>query len=180
MPISFTCACGKALAFPDEHAGKRKRCPACRADLTVPAADGADDFEVLDDGPAPKPAPKPAAAAPPPPAEPPPKPKKKKRKPEKESGLAAMYMQEARMTQERDDARYSRRGEDDGNRTLFGVTISAGVIAGASMSVAGALGVVFLLIFRDYSNPRLFVGAIVCLGLGLVGLVKALWFGEED
>ncbi len=38
MPIEFTCDCGKALKVPDEHAGKRGKCPACKNPVQIPAA----------------------------------------------------------------------------------------------------------------------------------------------
>ena len=41
MPISITCECGKKLTVKDELAGKRVRCPACQAILTVTAAKAA-------------------------------------------------------------------------------------------------------------------------------------------
>jgi len=37
MPIPVRCSCGKTLAVKEEHAGKKVRCPACRAVLEVPA-----------------------------------------------------------------------------------------------------------------------------------------------
>ena len=36
MPITFNCACGKVLRVPDTSAGKRAKCPACSAIVTVP------------------------------------------------------------------------------------------------------------------------------------------------
>jgi hypothetical protein len=36
MPITFQCECGKNLRVPDEHAGKRARCPACGREMTIP------------------------------------------------------------------------------------------------------------------------------------------------
>jgi hypothetical protein len=37
MPISFACACGREFAVGVEYAGKRTKCPACGAGMTVPA-----------------------------------------------------------------------------------------------------------------------------------------------
>jgi hypothetical protein len=37
MAISFSCACGKKYSVDDSLAGKRTRCPACKAALVVPA-----------------------------------------------------------------------------------------------------------------------------------------------
>jgi hypothetical protein len=36
MPITFSCNCGKTLRVPDEHAGRRAKCPACNAVVGVP------------------------------------------------------------------------------------------------------------------------------------------------
>ncbi len=36
MPISFSCACGKAFRVKDEMAGKRARCPQCQGEVIVP------------------------------------------------------------------------------------------------------------------------------------------------
>lgn len=41
MPIVVRCTCGKALSVKDELAGKRVRCPACKAVLEVPPAERA-------------------------------------------------------------------------------------------------------------------------------------------
>src|SRR5437016_990909 len=38
MAIPVACACGKQLKVKDELAGKKIRCPACQAAVTVPAA----------------------------------------------------------------------------------------------------------------------------------------------
>ncbi len=43
MPILLTCECGKKLKVNDDSAGKRVRCPQCKATLQVPAADSPDD-----------------------------------------------------------------------------------------------------------------------------------------
>ncbi|MBN9118686.1 MAG: hypothetical protein J0I06_05940 [Planctomycetes bacterium] len=37
MPVRVSCTCGKHLQVPDAAAGKKVRCPACQAVLTVPA-----------------------------------------------------------------------------------------------------------------------------------------------
>lgn len=49
MPITFDCACGKTLRVPDQHAGKRVKCPACNGVATVPAAEPEPMFEVVED-----------------------------------------------------------------------------------------------------------------------------------
>jgi hypothetical protein len=49
MPVSVACDCGKAFRVPDEHRGKRIKCPGCGEPLSVPgrAAPGADPDAVL-------------------------------------------------------------------------------------------------------------------------------------
>ncbi len=47
MPITFDCACGKSLRVPDEHAGRRVKCPACSVISIVPAPEP--QFEVVED-----------------------------------------------------------------------------------------------------------------------------------
>jgi hypothetical protein len=36
MAIQFACSCGRKLQAADEHAGRRVKCPACGAEMTVP------------------------------------------------------------------------------------------------------------------------------------------------
>jgi len=60
--IRFNCdQCGTAIEVPDEHAGKRGRCPGCKALVTIPSAPAGESIP----SPAP-PAPAPPAPAPPP------------------------------------------------------------------------------------------------------------------
>jgi hypothetical protein len=47
MPLTFNCACGKTLRVPDQHAGKRVKCPACNAVATAPSPEPM--FEVVED-----------------------------------------------------------------------------------------------------------------------------------
>lgn len=104
MPIAFACTCGKGFQVKDEFAGKRTKCPACGAALTVPTAQalepppstsqkaGTDEdeaYQLLSEGPEPAPSASaqwnrptepvfsaPARPAPPPPPVPPPAPRK--------------------------------------------------------------------------------------------------------
>jgi DNA-directed RNA polymerase subunit RPC12/RpoP len=52
MPIRVVClACGKKFSVADQHAGKRGKCPACSAKITVPTRDADEaeppqDFEI--------------------------------------------------------------------------------------------------------------------------------------
>lgn len=48
MPIVFECACGKTLKVPDEHAGRRVKCPACNNIGFVPGGQE-HEFEVVED-----------------------------------------------------------------------------------------------------------------------------------
>lgn len=50
MPVRFSCSCGKNLKVPDQHAGRRVKCPSCGKSLVVPQP-----------GYSPEPAPQPAA-----------------------------------------------------------------------------------------------------------------------
>ena len=49
MPITLNCACGKILRIPDQHAGKRVKCPACNGILATAPPQPA--FEVVEDEP---------------------------------------------------------------------------------------------------------------------------------
>jgi hypothetical protein len=44
MPISVTCDCGKILKVKEELAGRKGRCPACQAVLTIPRPDSEDEM----------------------------------------------------------------------------------------------------------------------------------------
>jgi len=39
MAIEYRCCCGKTLKIPDEHAGKKTKCPACGASFVIPKPD---------------------------------------------------------------------------------------------------------------------------------------------
>jgi len=61
MPISLVCSnCEKNLKIPDEMAGKKVRCPACKTVLTVPAVE--EEEEAVDEDEAPPPPKKKPAA----------------------------------------------------------------------------------------------------------------------
>jgi hypothetical protein len=49
MPITLNCACGKILRIPDQHAGKRVKCPACNGILATAPPQPA--FEVVEEEP---------------------------------------------------------------------------------------------------------------------------------
>lgn len=61
MPINFDCSCGKTLRVPDEHAGRRVKCPACAVVSTVPTPEPM--FEVVEEPAAPPPKARPVAKA---------------------------------------------------------------------------------------------------------------------
>ena len=46
MPITFDCPCGKTLKVPDEHAGRRAKCPICNAIVPIPGPDP--EFEIIE------------------------------------------------------------------------------------------------------------------------------------
>jgi hypothetical protein len=80
MPIEVSCAsCSGQFRLPDSAAGKKIRCPKCRATIEVPAAEPATSRPTEVITPAPPPPPVPAAPSAPPPQPafvPPPAPKK--------------------------------------------------------------------------------------------------------
>jgi hypothetical protein len=116
------------------------------------------------------------------------KPRKKKRpkRADREGEMSRMYMAQAREDARRDELRAGggRRGDDDEGMTLGGVHLTAGVVSGAGMLFVGLLCMVLILIFRNdeevFLGPRVFIGAIVCTAVGLLTLVKSIFFGEED
>lgn len=62
MPITLNCLCRKTLRVPDASAGKRAKCPACGAVVSIPAPpepEAEPVFEVVEE-PAPAPTPAPA------------------------------------------------------------------------------------------------------------------------
>jgi hypothetical protein len=65
MTIEFYCACGQKLKAPDDAAGRKARCPACKADVRIPAGppDGSPASVGTEEAAAQKPS---GAAAPPP------------------------------------------------------------------------------------------------------------------
>ena len=179
MSISFHCDCGKAFRVPDNYAGRRTKCPTCQAALTVPtpaAADGADDFEVLDDEPEPASAPQPpartAAARPQAPAPEPPKKKKKKRK-----------KQEDREETAEERLERVRAAEAKAARIFRGIAF---IVLGAAILV----GVVIM--FTVYGTAMKDLGAkanigaillgvigVAAIGKGLIGMFFGQFFGEE-
>lgn len=191
MTIAFSCPCGRSFKVPDENAGKKTKCPKCDRPLTVPAAEEevVEDFEFVEDEPA-----KPVA----PPPEPPKPPKvekdafdfedKKKKKKKKrriadqeedEGTLAAMYMANARAQAEKDEKRV--QGNDGGGWTLFGITVTAGIIGGiGSILLAVVGGVVWLFLPPDVRNVRIIIGSGVLFVLGGIAIINALFGGEED
>lgn len=201
MPISFPCPCGKTLQVGDDFAGKRVRCPACRAVATappaaapVPAAPPAPPpaeedpgFDVVDEPPAedhdfqvvepPKPRAKPPAKRSGPPAKTGGK-KKRPREGEKPGSMAAMYMAEARAQDARDEARAkaARRGDDDepggGGMTIGNVHFSAGMVGGFTLLLVG-LGCVAvgILVGQENMDPADY---FKCMGGGAVCVVLGL------
>ena len=104
--------------------------------------------------------------------------KKKKRGREDEGGVAGMYMAEAREQAERDERR--SQGNSDGGLTFLGITVTGGVIAGVSMFVIGMIGMGVWMAVPDIRDPKVLGGGVVCACLGVLVVVKAIFFGEED
>src|SRR5262249_46139240 len=189
------CACGRQFRVADQNAGKWARCPGCGVANQVPAPDPVEyDVEVVEDDPPRAARPAPAAEAKALPADvrvtgkKPAKGKKKgkRRSAAREEGpLSQMYMAQARAEQRRDEARARSAGswgrDEDGGRTLFGIHVTAGVLAGSGMLFVGLLAMAILAIFREevVIAPRLFIAAVVGTTIGAITLIKSLFFGEE-
>jgi hypothetical protein len=195
MPIQFACACGRQLRVSDDNAGKWARCPGCGVANQVPAPNPVEyDVEVVEEDPPQAVRPAPAAKAKALPsdvhddARKPAKGKKKKRRSSRreEGPLSQMYMAQAREEERRDAARARAAGswdrDEDGGRTMFGIHVTAGVLAGAGMLFVGLLAMAIIAIFRDeiVIAPRLFIAAIIGTTIGGITLIKSLFFGEED
>jgi hypothetical protein len=157
MPIEFSCPCGRAFAVNDEFAGKKTRCPACKAALVVPqpAADEDAAFEMLAaDGDAipetpapPRRDPMPESLRPPDrPAPPPPKP-----------------------------PRPIPRSRDEDYQAPRGISLSPAVAGGlASMAIAAVW------FFVALSANRIAIFAPVVFVLGLISVIKGLLGHPEE
>ncbi|MBA4064131.1 MAG: hypothetical protein C0501_10540 [Isosphaera sp.] len=158
MPIAFACDCGRAFSVADAHAGKRTKCPACGAALTVPAAPADEDeaYRLLADGPDPEPPPAsrrdpdPAVLAPAPPKKAPPAPKPQR-------------LHRSRPAEEREHYQRPR------------IYISPGVLGGLASMVFGA-GWFFVGLAAD----TIYLYAPVVFFLGLVAVVRGVLGHPED
>ena len=196
MPITFSCSCGKKLQVNDEFAGRRAKCSACGTIQAVPKPVAAqvvevNAFEVVEDEPDGETFqladPGPRKADPPDDDAVPPRKKKRKNirtKDEVDDGsLAAPYLADACETAAREEERARQQGNDGGGWTMFGVTLTAGVLGGSGMLLSGAIAMIAMAFFRDDMGPKTqgkaFVGAIVYTAIGLITLFRAL-MGEEE
>jgi hypothetical protein len=164
MPIAFACDCGRAFQVADAHAGKRTKCPACGAALTVPdapppAADEDEAYRLLADGPDPEPEaapavarrdPDPAALAAPPSKKTPPAPKPQR-------------LHRSRPAEEREHYQRPR------------IYISPGVLGGLASMVLGAAW-----FFVGMANNRIYFYAPVVFVFGLVAVGRGLLGHPED
>jgi hypothetical protein len=98
-----------------------------------------------------------------------------------------MYMQQAREDDRRDRLRAREAGgwgrdSVGGGWTMFGVTLTAGVVTGGGMLLTGLLATAAIMFFREEMNikPKTFVYAIGWTAVGGLILIRALFFGEED
>ncbi len=178
MPITFDCECGKTLRVPDEHAGRRVRCPACSAVSTVPAAEP--QFEVVENSSEP-------LVAPPPKGRPVAKPAPAKTDDDDDDDDRAYGVAKSKSTSSsRDDDEdeeerprkkkkkkpkwKENRPEDDSSSSGGG---GAGVAGGALMMVIAVVWFVLGLM-----NDWVFFYPPILFILGLVALIKGL-AGEE-
>jgi hypothetical protein len=114
---------------------------------------------------------------------------KKKRKPklssDRHSPAVEMYLQQGEAELRRDAARVrpSRRGAGEG-LTIGNVHITAGVMSGAGLTLVGLLCIAFIAFFHSIGylviSPRIWIGAIGGTAIGLITLIKSLFFGVED
>ena len=101
--------------------------------------------------------------------EPPPPPKKKRRRSDEDGPLARMYMKQAREEDRRDRLRAREAGgwgrdSVGGGWTMFGVTLTAGVVTGGGMLLTG------LLAFPERAARLCLVALPLALGgLGVAG-----------
>jgi hypothetical protein len=182
MSIPVKCGCGRTLLLKPEFAGKRVKCPLCKASLLVPKEESEQeivsdievvekedefesDFEIVDEPkPAAKPAPANAIVATPRVRtkiddnfdDPPPRPPKPRRRRRSRSRYYDDYPEPRRY-----------RGG--------GISISQGVIAGAvMMAVAVAWLVLGLMLgWLFYYPPILFI-------LGIVRIARSILNGDDD
>jgi hypothetical protein len=201
MPITFNCTCGKTLRVPDENAGKRVKCPNCGATRTVeaPAAppDVGDDFEVIEDEPAPAPpevqTPVPAGAA-----EEGPKRAKvtaalvEEAPPEPETPFANLSEKKKKKKRKK---KVAAEGDDDSyEKTLENQKRFVRTVRGVSYLVVGILLVVgvayiYLVHWEDvkFTGAKSVIGIII-FGLfgvaaivkGLLGLAFGQFLGDDD
>jgi len=180
MSIPVKCGCGRTLLLKPEFAGKRVKCPLCKAGLLVPKEEADEesvsdievvekekefesDFEIVDE---PKPAVKPAPA----------------------NAIVATPRARAKIDDRLDDPpprppkprrrRRSRHYDDYPEPRRYrggGISISQGVIAGAvMMAVAVAWLVLGLMLgWLFYYPPILFI-------LGIVRIARSILNGDDD
>jgi hypothetical protein len=109
----------------------------------------------------------------------------KQRPARQESGVAGLYMDQARDQIARDEWRATPRHRGGGRGlTLFGVHVSAGIITGAVMVFTGLLGLVVLALCGRRGliafNPRVFVAVVIYTAVGAVILTRGLVYGQEN
>lgn len=168
MPISFACPCGKDYTVADAFAGKRTKCAACAAPLTVPAPPAADAeaaaFALLADGPDPAASPAGRRAweadpnAPLPPRPPVAVPKPAAKTDDMKKAMKALAKEERA-------SRLERGG---------GITVTSGVVFGL-LTMLGAAAWFGL----GYAAGRIYVYAPILFVIGLVRTVSALAGHEE-
>ncbi len=167
MPIPFACPCGRAFRVKDEYAGKKTKCPACAAVLTVPVpppptVDEDEAFRLLNEAPLPERTARPAwsppaeayadvsarvsSPAPPPAEEPaaPPRPKKKRKRPQ--------------------------RWQSDVPR----ISLSPAVLGGLAALVGGGV-----FIYLAVEAGRVPIRAVVLAGFGLLAVARGVLGAEE-
>lgn len=170
MPIVFDCECGKTLKVPDEHAGKRVKCPVCNGISFVPGGEEP-VFEVIEKPPAPR------------------LPRKAKvefdddddddrgyavKKRTRDEEEAEEEQREERKRLRRKERRRSRRPRpDEDSDSSSGGIINSGVVGGIISMLIAVVVIVVLLSFG-----RISIFPIILFVLGFIGFIKGLVTGK--
>jgi hypothetical protein len=185
MSIPVTCTCGRTLLLKSEFAGKRVKCPLCKASLLVPKDEPQDeivsdfeivqekeefesDFEIVEDTKAPpRSAPSTAIVATRRPAA---------KTDDRDDDPPVRSPRPARpRRRRRSRARYYDSYPEPERSRGGGIAISQGVIAGVIMMVLAVVWLVvgLMLGWLFYYPPILFI-------LGIVRIARSILTGDDD
>jgi hypothetical protein len=178
MPIPLKCPCGKKLQVKDELAGRRVKCPACAAAITVPAAEA--EFDVVEDEPPPPKARKndpPAAKAAKKPVRAAVDEDDEDERPRKKSGRSRLDDDEDEKA-ERPRKKKKRKGRADADRPFWKTPFGM-VLNGIGLIILGVAGIaIYLLDDREKMGLLIAGGLCICFGIG--GIVTGMSGGSRD